>query len=279
VESMLVLISANAVASLLAGGEWAGWCCTYAPTGKLKPVPEQFLSDTAIEWGQVPNGFEELTTETLSGAADAINRRTVRILPEDGCMVENVGVNVHRSTLPLAAPAVPPAVAIDTRTGKEDAWRIETIFDGLGSYPSEKKGAKAASALRTRIVFFFEPHSGKMSPVGASAWQERRWDKEAGALSVNEDASRSGLDGAWISTAVGVECFGTDDGRMIGSTLYLPSIGVSVLLEEEAIAVAFEKADGQIVTVQRIFDHGECSSRLIAAPSPPPDTIPKLQID
>ena len=63
---MLVLISAFASSALLVGGEWAGWCCNYASSGKLKPVPDQLLSDTALEWGQVPNGFEELTSEWLS---------------------------------------------------------------------------------------------------------------------------------------------------------------------------------------------------------------------
>mgnify|MGYP003688185221 CR=1 FL=1 len=78
-----------AAAPALLGGEWAGWCCSYSTgTARLRPVPEAYLSDTAIEWGQIPTGFEELTSEQVVGAS--VNRRSVRILPEDGCAIEDL---------------------------------------------------------------------------------------------------------------------------------------------------------------------------------------------
>ena len=64
------------------GGEWAGWCCTYgSDTGTLCRVDERYLSDTAIEYGQVPAGFEECTTESWED--DALVRRSLRLLPEN----------------------------------------------------------------------------------------------------------------------------------------------------------------------------------------------------
>jgi len=40
-------------------------------------------------------------------------------------------------------------------------------------------------------------------------WQERRWAEEAGALVVKEGVGgRCGLDGAWVWSAVGMDCFG-----------------------------------------------------------------------
>ena len=58
----------------VAGGEWAGWQCDFeAATGALRSVDTRYLSETAVEWGQIPSGFELLTTErvTLDGAASS----------------------------------------------------------------------------------------------------------------------------------------------------------------------------------------------------------------
>ena len=95
-----------AVLGHLVGGEWAGWACTWR-AGALRRVPDRYLSDTALEWGQIPAGFEELTTESVKGTTLSSARvtrtwpprrgarlmrarglragRSVRLLPEDGC--------------------------------------------------------------------------------------------------------------------------------------------------------------------------------------------------
>ena len=49
----------------LLGGEWGGWLCTFdAATGAVRPIPDKFMSEEAIAWGQVQMGFEELQTES-----------------------------------------------------------------------------------------------------------------------------------------------------------------------------------------------------------------------
>ena len=74
--------------ALRLGGEWAGWRCAFnAKTGDIITSDvEKYCSDTMIEWGQIPGGFEECTTETWQG--NALERRSVQLLPEDGCNID-----------------------------------------------------------------------------------------------------------------------------------------------------------------------------------------------
>ena len=67
----------------LLGGQWAGWECKYAScTGHLQPVPPMFLSQTMIEWGQIPSGFELLCSEQCKDGH--LVRTSVRLHPEEG---------------------------------------------------------------------------------------------------------------------------------------------------------------------------------------------------
>ena len=66
--------------------------------GKLKPVPDHLCSDAMVEWGQVPSGFELLSSETVvavegegeaegaaaEGGALRLERTFLRMLPETG---------------------------------------------------------------------------------------------------------------------------------------------------------------------------------------------------
>ena len=108
---------ALAVSGLL-GGEWAGWACAFGAGGALRRVPDRYLSDTALEWGQIPAGFEELTTESVEGAT--LCRRSARLLPEDGCAVDDLSAEVARTEHALAAERIAEgdgcaALALDTR--------------------------------------------------------------------------------------------------------------------------------------------------------------------
>ena len=85
-------------ALLRLGGEWAGWCVAFSPaTGAVQPVPEKYVSESMIEYDVVPAGFEELTTEAWE--ATRLSRRSVRLLPEEGCNVENLAAIVTRTSL------------------------------------------------------------------------------------------------------------------------------------------------------------------------------------
>ena len=65
-------------------GEWAGWQCDFSATGELKPVDDKYLSQTTIDYGMQPAGFELFATE-LVDERGALHRRFLRFLPAEGC--------------------------------------------------------------------------------------------------------------------------------------------------------------------------------------------------
>ena len=100
----------------------------------------------------MPAGFEECTTESWEG--DALVRRSLRLLPETGCAVDNLAAEISRATLPAAAH-----LAVEARACAVDAlaepgiWRCETVFGGLGGpRPRDRRGALESSAERTRAA-------------------------------------------------------------------------------------------------------------------------------
>ena len=76
-------------------GCWAGWQATFDTAGKLKPLDSKYLTDSMIEWGQVPTGLELLTSE-VGGS-----RKFVLLYPEDGCANENLFGELTESQLDL----------------------------------------------------------------------------------------------------------------------------------------------------------------------------------
>ena len=219
--------------ALRLGGEWAGWRCAFnAKTGDtMTSDVEKYCSDTMIEWGQIPGGFEECTTETWQG--NSLERRSIQLLPEDGCNTENLAAIVSRKVLPAATSGTltlqPGAAQLDAavlnvRTWAlheaDDAgvWHCETVFDGLGGQrPRMLSGAVECPAERTRVRCAFDPATGSLAgrePV--VVWQERCWSaRPSEEFSVREGAGmRSGIDASWLSSVVGIKCFGEQKQRL-----------------------------------------------------------------
>ena len=218
-----------ATPALRLGGEWAGWSCAYNPSTSavITEETERYCSDSMIEWGQVPAGFEVLTTENWVNRE--INRRTVKLLPEDGCNVENLGATVSTAVLPQAcsgstqlrpgASMMEPETlnvrawaldAINECNAQPEAcrWTLETVFDGIGgTRPGSLSTALECPAERTRVLCTFDVSSGTF--VGAvRISQERCWSAAPSSDLTVRDSGRSGLDAAWVSSAVGLKCFG-----------------------------------------------------------------------
>jgi hypothetical protein len=213
--------------ALRLGGEWAGWFCAFnAQTGKIITSDvEKYCSDTMIEWGQIPFGFEECTTETWQG--NTLERRSIRLLPEDGCNTENLAAIVTRKSLPAATSGTltlsPGAAQLDAAVLNVRAWALdaaddasgwycETIFDGVGGeHPRVSSGAIECPAERTRVRCAFDPATGELAgrePV--MVWQERCWSaRPSEDFEVREGSGmRSGIDASWLSSVVGMSCFG-----------------------------------------------------------------------
>jgi len=210
--------------ALRLGGEWAGHRVSFSTEGGLQPVPDQYVPDNLLEWGQAPTGFEVLTTESWSGSPASLGRRNVMLLPEDGCNVENLGAIVSKTVLPAPCSGsvtlrpgnsmMEPetlnvrAWALDAVDEGGNVWRLETVFDGLGGKrPRERRGALDCPAERTRVQCAFDLESGTL--VGSvHVWQERCWLSSPSEELQVRDSGRSGLDAAWVSSAVGLGCFG-----------------------------------------------------------------------
>ena len=262
----LQLLSSAALSAqaLRIGGEWAGWCCAFSATsGIVVPVDEKYCTGTMIAYDEIPGGFEELTTED-----DGV-RRITRVLPESGCSIEDMPAEVTRTDISSLVVGDLAASAFDT-VDDGDLWRIESIFDGFGGVrPRDKRNSLPSAAERTRVSLLFDAKSGALAaeePI--FVWQERQWSTVA-ELKVNEGGGRSGIDGAWISSAIGIDNFGeskeakappappapTDGG--FGLSL---AGGVEIRCARGVLEVAVGSADGRVCLQRTAFDaaSGSC---------------------
>ena len=277
----MLALAAAAQLSLL-GGEWAGWSCRFRH-GVLQRVPESYLSRDSIEWGQIPAGFQELVTERASSGSSAVSeptggtattsssssweRRTVRLLPADGCQVEDLTAILRNHPLVAAHRAPPPlrgaAAVIDTHVG-DGRWRLETLFcglchDGVSRPARQMRNALPHSATRTRITLHFDAAAGEMmEDATVDVSQERQWavvnggsdlEQVSTRIGSKEGQLRSGLDAAWVSSAVGITCWAEGlkvekEGLDVDKEgLDVEKEGFNVIKEKEGLTVITEEDD------------------------------------
>lgn len=286
------------------GGEWAGWTCAFnGKSGALVRVQERYCSSTMIEWGQQPAGFETCVTETWREDTNSIERALVRILPEDGCALE-AGCQVESTQ---SAVPVPRAGAIELRQplsllmlepkcwaldeavcDADDAdmaecdasdeaaalWECESVFSGVGGpRPRERRGAADCPAERTRISLTFDAATGRCVN-GVSVAVERCWSARPSAeleskRTTSGAAGRSGLDAGWVSSLVGLDCFGEQPAAALaaddseGSRLDLPG-GVRIRGRRGLLEV---EVDG-LRRMRRTWVGGSCFVEVDEAPAP-----------
>lgn len=88
-------------------GDFAGQSATFSSVdGKLIPVPEHFVPESMIEWGQIPSCFECIVSEDIlqdekSGGA-SLERNTVNVMPEVGCGLDNLDTMATKETIPVS---------------------------------------------------------------------------------------------------------------------------------------------------------------------------------
>ena len=94
------------------GGDYAGQSATFSPiTGKLIPVPEHYVPDSMIEWGQIPSCLEVIVSEDIIPNDDdggtgndcsmSLSRNTVQVMPEVGCGLDNLDTMKLKENIPL----------------------------------------------------------------------------------------------------------------------------------------------------------------------------------
>ena len=183
----------------LVGGEWGGWCCAIdAHSGAVRAIPDKFVSETEIAYGQVPLGFEELQTESFEpipylngsertssdvptgGTSDQLRRRRVQMHPPFGCGGDTLpgtaarhllptprsgSLELRASTVSAAEVLAAPAWALDALVpGRPGIVRLETVLRGHGgALPTSNINAFPSLGERTRVAVFFSPASGKLA--------------------------------------------------------------------------------------------------------------------
>ena len=238
-------------------GEWAGWQCDFGRGGAVVPVAEKYLSETMIGYGQVPCGFELLSTESAvdSGVdSGGLQRRFLRVLPEEGCAVSDLAAEVSTSTLAadvlcarLCGSAELGAFALDDAPEDEarPAWYLRTTFV---SPPDAATAGSSASRVRVSLRF-----TGQQLKKPIRIASERCW-AAAGALNAelrNQGSGattalgqwRTGLDASFVAEAVAARCFA-------GSSAGSSSAAAAAAVDEEAKALELELPPAVGVRVQ-----------------------------
>lgn len=242
------------------GGEWAGWQCDFdASSGALVPVPEHYCSETRIEWGQIPPGFEVLSSEAVGPAA--IERSFLRILPEEGCAVDDLAGERSSSELAVGSivggAGVYAADADDTEARGE--WRLRTVFAAPAA-----PGDPAAAARRVRVSLSTDAAGAAPSrrTPRIRVAVERRWSASAAletspSRDTKGNIARAGVASTWLTKKINAPCFGTDAAAApAGAGVALPG-GVAVAFVDGAVRVSRTGEDGVVRAIERRFEDGK----------------------
>lgn len=75
-------------------GDYAGYHSTYDIDGTHIPLPEFYVPQALLDWGQAPLAFEVVVSENEDNT-----RQVLTVLPETGCGLDNLEVLQRRETL------------------------------------------------------------------------------------------------------------------------------------------------------------------------------------
>lgn len=197
--------------ALRLGGEWAGWRCGFdSYNGALLSGSNQ-AGVTTERW--VDNKLQRRSIQLISSEDSASARADPR---EDVVWATlPVAVSGRSSLTPGARSGIFGTVNVDTLNANAwaldeavsmDRWDCEAVFDGLGGEQPRERRGDVSPEERTRVLCTFNPNTGVIStgePV--LVWQERCWSVRP---SEQKQDSLSDLDATWVSSALGLTCFG-----------------------------------------------------------------------
>lgn len=190
------------------GGNFVGYYAAFdSRTGVLIPVPEQYVPEVLVEWGQVPSCLEVLLVEAKEKdqQQNHFKRVTYTILPETGCAVDNLETLKTSESFPISPESQRCWQSSDRNAwlmwhapifGKR--WRIECCF----GWESEHDDS---SVFRTRMsVDAIQQRSDEDS---GSFWElvspVRVWLERHIPDSVLDLVEGGGLDGRTVSALLG----------------------------------------------------------------------------
>ena len=238
-EELHVTTATNAITSLL-GGDYAGHSATFSSAdGQLIPVPEHFVPQPLIEWGQIPSCLELLSSEDVAIATAGkeigvqLERGTVSVLPEVGCGVDNLDTMRTVETLQLSASSESTAsgsegisigqfFAFEENEDEDDgdehrqllAWqtemtplreasrvKVETVFSvpAVMAASIDEDDVEASFERRIRVYFEALPSEKEISSPISIVPERRIGDVGSGA----QWGVGGGLDGRTVSKLIG----------------------------------------------------------------------------
>ena len=144
-------------------------------------------------------------------------------------------------------------------------WVIESIFGGLGLPRGRPtRLAIAADVCRTRVRLTYDCATCRVDG-DVDVWHERRWAEQQSLKIRSEDGvGRSGLDGAFVSSAIGMACFGESAKsapKIAEANALALGGGVTVMVGAEIVGekvldVAVDTGEARIVMRRRFAADG-----------------------
>ncbi len=209
------------------GGEYAGLSATFSPTsGELIPVPEYYVPESMVEWGQIPSCFEVIVSEECllkegenngrddgeyRDEYDGASRWTVQVMPEVGCGLDNLDtmktqkyISFDKSSSHglIGDRGTPLGISVSS-VFINDENRVECIFTVENSNVDKDKDGENDSDMvimkRTRIGINLFPNNQQIkSPI--EIVKERKVSNKSSGGTI---ADGGGLDARTVSRLVG----------------------------------------------------------------------------
>lgn len=179
-------------------GDFVGYLATFTLKGELIDVPEHFVPDDLLEWGQGPSSLEIITSEddllnTNNSDETEWKRQTITVYPAVGCSVDNLDTTTKEESIPSANIFInesETARALHYVSQPNGKVRFEVTFG---------RGGREADDERIKISTQASPQLDSLAPpVEISI--ERRFQETS---SHGKRAQGGGLDGRSISTWMG----------------------------------------------------------------------------
>ena len=218
--------------SAVMGGDFAGITVKLDKEGNVLPLPELWVPESMLEWGQVPDYVETLVSEDLASEdMKPWTRHVLTILPETGCSVDNMDV-VKAIESPQLITSFPinraecfaSAVLDKKAPNVPNTWRLETVFD-CSTHDAPLHRVRL-SVLVSRVENLSEGEfawqflsSNKFSSPSVTISWERQYDSSSSSGTV---ADGGGLDGQsvgrWMGSSIQKHSSAFATSRRVNST-------------------------------------------------------------
>ena len=209
-------------------GDFAGFFATYDLSGTLIPVPEFYVPDSLLEWGQAPDGLEVLVSEddidfeaatatessssSSSSSSSIWKRYELTVLPETGCGIDNLEVLQRTEEIPVASiqvfrdeniPMVRTLTYSLPSSSQHRMIRIESTFALRPEWDDDHDSNDDSTPYRSRLAvdLLWDNNQQKWKPQAPLRLFLERQTSLTSSQGTRADGG--GLDGRTVSTLIG----------------------------------------------------------------------------